>query len=249
MMNSSIYDEKPSVFQRYIALTNQKQILVDKVCEKIISNNKSNKLSFIDIGCADGMVTTKIIDRLKDTYQLDINAIEKSTPLIDEFKSKTNYDINFINEDIESIKILPKADFILMSHVISYIDNQEQFLKKVIDSLNEKGIGLIIISNDSSDDVKVLSRKETNNKVLDNINQILINNQIKFDIEVVESTIDVSGIEEMNDDGKTIIEFFKHKSFNEISTDDITDIRNKILEIANIDKKLIKKENYIWLYK
>ena len=249
MANSSIYDKKPSVFQKYISLTNQKQILVDKVCEKIMLNNKSQNLSLTDIGCADGMVTTQIINKLKNVYQLDISAIEKSTSLINEFKSKTNFNINFINEDIELINTLPKSDFILMSHVISYIDNLELFLKKVIDSLNEKGSALIVISNDSSDDVKISSGSNNKKVLLEKISQILLNNQVKYDIEFVESFIDVSGVYDMNDDGKTIIEFFKHKSFDEISSDDILNIKNKILEVANKDKKIIKKENYIWFYK
>ena len=249
MVNSSIYDKKPSVFQKYITLTNQKQILVDRVYKKIISNNKSKELSLTDIGCADGMVTSQIIDKLKNIYKLNVNAIEKSKVLINEFKEKTSFNINFINEDIDSINNLPKADFILMSHVISYIDNPKQVLEKIINSLDKNGIILIVISNDNSDDVKVFEGEEKEKRTLKNISQILIDNQMKYDIEVVESTIDVSDIKEMNNNGKTIIEFFKHKSFDDISSNDVIDMKNKILEIASKDMRIIKKENYIWIYK
>lgn len=34
MHNLKLYKENPSIFQRYIALTNQKTILINKVCKK-----------------------------------------------------------------------------------------------------------------------------------------------------------------------------------------------------------------------
>ena len=249
MANSSIYDKKPSVFQRYIALTNQKQLLIDKVCKRILLNNKSKKLSLTDIGCADGMVTLQIINELKKIFLLDTTVIEKSTSLINDFKSKTNLNINFINEDIEFVNALPKSDFILMSHIVSYINNLEKFLKKAFDSLSEKGIALIVVSNDHSDDVMTSVEKNNKNQILEKIKLILTSNHVRYDIEIVESTIDVSGIYDMNDDGKTLIEFFKHKDINDISHDEIEKMRKEILAIANENKKIIKKENYIWFYK
>ena len=248
MVNSSIYDKKPSIFQKYIALTNQKQILIDKVCQRILLNNKLKKISLTDIGCADGMVTLQIINKLIEEYLLDATVIEKSTSLINEFKSKTNLNIKIINEDVETIDTLPKSDFILMSHMVSYINDLDKFLKKVINALNKKGIALIVVSNEHSDDIMTLEKKDKN-KILERIKQILINNHVRYDIEIVESTIDVSGVYDMNDDGKTLIEFFKHKGINDIPSNEISKLRKEILEIANKDKKIIKKENYIWFYK
>ena len=92
MHNLKLYKENPSIFQRYIALTNQKQILIDKVCKKIIENNISKELSLLDIGCADGMVTDKIIDKLRQLYQLEVTCIETSKELINQFKARTDYD-------------------------------------------------------------------------------------------------------------------------------------------------------------
>lgn len=47
MYNLKLYQENPSIFQRYIALTNQKQILIDKFCKKIIENNISKKYRYL----------------------------------------------------------------------------------------------------------------------------------------------------------------------------------------------------------
>ena len=188
------------------------------------------------------------INKLIEEYLLDATVIEKSTSLINEFKSKTNLNIKIINEDVENIDTLPKSDFILMSHIVSYINDLDKFLKKVINSLNKKGIALIVVSNEHSDDIMTLEKKDKN-KILERIKQILINNHVRYDIEIVESTIDVSGVYDMNDDGKTLIEFFKHKGINDIPSNEISKLRKEILEIANKDKKIIKKENYIWFYK
>lgn len=250
MNKLNLYRDNPSIFQKYIELTNQKQLLIDKVYKKIIDNNVSKKLDFLDIGCADGMVTIQIIDKLKESYQLEVTAIELSTQLLSHFKSRTNYNINFINDNIESLNELPKADFILIAHVVSYIDNLERFLDKVMNSLNHNGIALIVISNDYSDDKKVkssLKKKNCDDTILANIKKFLSKKKVKYDVEIVESEIDVSGIENMDENGKTIIEFFKHKKFEDISLDEINDIRNIILKMSNENKKIIKREDYIWI--
>ena len=52
----------------------------------------------------------------------------------------------------------------------------------------------------------------------------------------------------MNENGKTIIEFFKHKQFEDISLGEINDIRNIILKMSNENKKIIKREDYIWIF-
>ena len=252
MHNLKLYRENPSIFQRYIALTNQKPILINKVCKKILENNTSKKLMLLDIGCADGAVTTQIIEKLGESYQLEVTGIETSTELIKCFKSRTNHDINFINRNVESLDKLPKSDFILIAHVVCYIENLESFLDKVINSLNTKGIALIVVSNDYSDDKKVTdSLKKYNNKdtLSTNIKKILSKKNVKYEVEIVNSDIDISGIENMNENGKTIIEFFKHEQFVNISSDEINDIRNKILNIAKGNKKLTKREDYIWIFK
>ena len=51
----------------------------------------------------------------------------------------------------------------------------------------------------------------------------------------------------MNENGKIIIEFLKHKRFEEISSAEINNIRNTILKIANENKIIIKREDYIWI--
>ena len=251
MNNSNLYIENPTTFQKYIALTNQKQILVDMVCKKIEEKNPS-KLMFLDIGCADGVVTNQIIERIGKSYELVVNCIEKSAKLINDFKSKTNYDITFINTNIELLNKLPNSDFILIAHVVSYIEDLEKFIDKVINSLNFKGVALIVVSNDYSDDKKVknfLKKQNTKDTISTNVKKILSDKKVKYEVKTIMSFIDISGIKNMDENGKTIVEFFKHKKFEDIPSDEINDIKNTILNIANGNDKLIKREDYIWIFK
>lgn len=251
MNNSNLYIENPTIFQKYIALTNQKQILVDMVCKKIEEKNPS-KLMFLDIGCADGVVTNQIIERIGKSYELVVNCIEKSAKLINDFKSKTNYDITFINTNIELLNKLPNSDFILIAHVVSYIEDLEKFIDKVIDSLNFKGIALIVVSNDYSDDKKVknaLKKQNNEDTISTNVKKILSKKKVKYEVEPVISNLDISGIKNMDQNGKTIVEFFLHKKIECITPNEINDIKNIILNIANGNEKLIKIEDYIWIFK
>ena len=252
MLDSKFYNKNSSIFQRFIALTNQKEILINRVCNKIKGNNNSKNISLLDIGCADGMVTTRIIDKLKQNYNLEVTGIEASKEIIDQFRNKKDYDINLINENVETLKKIPKADFILMAHVVTYINDLEKLLDKVNDALNKNGIALIVVINDDSDDKKVknyLNGQHDGNSMSTIVQDVLSKKNINYNIETVESEIDVSGVEELNDNGKTIIEFLKHKKIEDISADEIDAMKNIILELSNENKKLIKKEDYIWIFK
>ena len=252
MLDSKFYNKNSSIFQRFIALTNQKEILINRVCNKIKGNNNSKNISLLDIGCADGMVTTRIIDKLKQNYNLEVTGIEASKELIDQFRNKEDYDINLINENVETLEKIPKADFILMAHVVTYINDLEKLLDKAMEALNRNGIALIVVSNDDSDDKKVknyLNGQHDENSMSTIVQDVLSKKNINYNIETVESEIDVSGVEELNDNGKTIIEFLKHKKIEDISADEIDAMKNIILELSNENKKLIKKEDYIWIQK
>ena len=139
-----------------------------------------------------------------------------------------------------------------MSHVVTYINDLEKLLDKAMEALNRNGTALIVVSNDDSDDKKVknyLNGQHDGNSMSTIVQDVLSKKNINYNIETVESEIDVSGVEELNDNGKTIIEFLKHKKIEDISADEIDAMKNIILELSNENKKLIKKEDYIWIFK
>jgi ubiquinone/menaquinone biosynthesis C-methylase UbiE len=245
-----MYDNDSSIFQNYVALTTQKPILVSRVIDEIKKHFKTNQFAFLDIGCGDGIVTVPIINSLKNDYEkLEVICIEPSLDLINAFKKKTDYGVDFINKDVESISQLPKADFILMSHLLSYVQNTGTFLENAHQALSQNGLGLIVINNPNSDDSvikrQLLAGKDDNMSAI--IQGVLSDRSIDYYVETIDSTIDVSGVTEMDDKGKTVIEFFKHQRFNEIPEDQINELRQAVLELCNSDGKLIKREDYIWI--
>lgn len=251
MKDRTMYDKKPSIFQQFISLTTQKQIMIDKVIERIKTNYSGKEVKFLDIGCADGTVTIPIMEELKKTNGIITTGIEASSTLINDFKRKTNMNVEFINKNVEELDNLPTSDFILISHVLPYINNLDNFVDKIIEALNKNGTALIVVNNACSVDVTI--RKQTLNKQKNyslasyNMQKLLSEKKIPFDVEIVESTIDVSGIDKMNENGRAIIEFFYHKEFDDISDDNIQNMRNSILNYANKNGQLVKKEDYLWI--
>ena len=244
-----MYSENSSIFQKFILLTDQKQILIDKVVRRIKKYEKRN-IKFLDIGCTDGTVTIPIAEELIKSNDITVTGIEYSMALLNNFKNNTKIRVNLINKDVELLNELPVSDFILMSHCLPYINNLEIFLDKVIKALQKDSIALIVVSNPSSDDAKIKKQLlDTSDKesLSSRIQKLLIQKKITFEKEVVDSTMNVSGLINMSNDGKSIIEFFNHKRINEISDNDIQNMRKLILSYANKDGNIIKKEDYFWI--
>ena len=250
MRNKNMYGENPSIFQRFVLLTDQKQILIDKVVKKIRNNYSKRNIEFLDIGCADGAVTIPIVEELSKSNNINVTGIEYSNALLNDFKNNTNIKVNLINKNVELLDELPLSNFILISHILPYINDLDSFLDKVIKALPKNSIALIVVSNPFSDDAKIknqiLDRKDKE-PLSSKIQKLLNEKKITFEKEVIESTIDVSGLINMSEDGKTLIEFFNHKSFDEILDNDVKSMRELILSCANKEGHLTKKEDYFWI--
>ena len=245
-----MYSENPSIFQRFVLLTDQKQILIDKVVKKIRNNYSKRNIKFLDIGCADGTVTIPIVEELSKSNNITTTGIEYSKSLLEGFKNNTNIQVNLINKDVELLDELPVSDFILISHSLPYINDLESFLEKVVKAMSKESITLIVVSNPFSDDKKIKNQilnKKDKEPLSSKIQELLNKKKIPFEKEVIESTIDVSGLLNMSEEGKTLIEFFNHKRFDEIPYNDIQIMRKLILSYANQQGHLIKKEDYFWI--
>ena len=251
MLNKKLYEKNSSVFSKYIALTNQKQILVGEITEKISKHfalNYKKNLTLLDIGAGDGKVIVPIIENLKKKFDLRVICIEPSRDLINEIKKKTEFPISFIQKNIEDID-LPKADFILMAHLFGYIDNPQKEIQKVFKAINENGLGLIVIDNNESDDSKLRRQVLHNYKnISEELEEILATDKISYEKETVKSEIDVSGCSTMNENGKTIISFLRHKIFSELKELEVEELRSFILKLAK-NNKLTKIEDYLWIFK
>ena len=255
MLYQKFYEKQSNIFQIYIKNTTQKQILVKNIIAKLKSSFKlKEKLDFVftDIGAGDGKVTIPIIKFLEEQTKLTCHVIEPSD-LIDAFKQncKSN-NVQYYKQKIDEFKI-PRSDFILVSHVLVYVDDYEKTIQKIYAALKDTGIALLIETNPHSDDdqlkLKLGKTKLKKFNLTSDIIKFLKANSIKHQLETVDSEIDTSGCISLNEEGKALISFFYHKPFQELTKKEITDLQNAIKELANESHKLTKKEDYVWIFK
>lgn len=255
MSYKKFYEKQSSTFQTYIKNTKQKEILVKNIIKKITSSFKKDQdFVFTDVGAGDGKVTIPIINFLKDKTKLTCNVIEPSD-LIDVLKQKSNFEnINYLKKKIEDVNI-PKSDFILVSHVLAYLNDYQKTIKSIYTSLKDKGIALIVTTNPKSGDVQLKIELGRDFASLKNINltkniiNFLETNNITHQLETIPSEINTSGCISLNEDGKAIISFFYHEPFDELTNKDIKDFQSAVNELSNKDNKLMKKDDYIWVLK
>ena len=255
MQYKKFYEKQARIFQVYIKNTTQKQILVKNIISKLESSFKlkeDKEFVFTDIGAGDGKAAIPIINFLEEITKLACCVIEPSE-LINTFKQNCkSKNVRYYQQNIDEFKI-PLSDFILVSHVLVYVDDYEKIIKNIYASLKDNGIALLIETNPNSDDdqlkLKIGKTKLKKFGLTADIIKFLKANNIKHKLETIDSKINTSGCISLNEEGKALISFFYHKSFQELTKKEITDLQNAIKELANESGKLTKKEDYVWIFK
>ncbi len=94
----------------------------------------------IEIGSSSGI----LLNAFK-VEGFDVTGIEPSKLAVE--YSKEKYNLKVINGLFEEVEIKEKFDLVLCSHMLEHINNPIEFLSKVKDILNEKGVLYIKVSN------------------------------------------------------------------------------------------------------
>ncbi len=197
MSYKKFYEKQSDIFQIYIKNTDQKEILVKNIINKLSSLfefDKNKDFVFTDIGAGNGKVTIPVIDFLTDKAKLTCNIIEPSD-LIDVFKKNCNAkNINYFQNKIDDIKI-PKSDFILASHLLVYLDNYQEAIKKIYKALNKNGVALFVKNNSNTDDLrlKIMLGRNSTNTPTSEIIKFINTQKLKLENETISSNIDTSG--------------------------------------------------------
>lgn len=102
-----------------------------KIIKKIV--NKKKKINFLDIGCFDGLLLTKLSKNFDNSkfYGLDNNKYLKN-----KFPKKRNF---FLNFDINKLDKKIFFDIIILSHSIMYIEKLDTMLNILKSKLNDNG--------------------------------------------------------------------------------------------------------------
>ena len=143
---ADFYKESPELFIDFLRNTNEKEVLFEKILLLLNSKySKKSPLVISDIWAGSGIAAKSIIQYMRSSKkEFQYNYLEPSKALIEHFWDSFDCsNIIFYEGSIEDVT-LPKSDFIIMSHVLQYINNPEQILRKVISNLNPWWTFLIV---------------------------------------------------------------------------------------------------------
>lgn len=106
--------------------------------ENITKNNKILKgLEILDLGCGGGLVSEPLTRLGASVTGIDF--VKKNIKTAKHHAKISNLKINYLNQDILSIKLNKKFDIILMLEIIEHINNWESVVNKILKYLKPDG--------------------------------------------------------------------------------------------------------------
>ena len=126
-------------YDKLISKTDEKGLLLSKFKELL--SDKGYK-SCLEIGMGSSPYFAEKLHVLFEDYTI----IEK-----EKYSGTLPKNVKIIQKKWEDTKISKKYDVIIASHVVYYFDNNKEAIKKMIDSLTEKGILIIVVNGDGLD--------------------------------------------------------------------------------------------------
>lgn len=133
----------------YIRLFGYPNIAAQMRSRKILKIlNKIKIDSALELGCAQGMYTRLIAKKFNNISILGIDLREEEVKFAKELTEKLGLkQILFENKNILEISNTIKYDFILMSHVLEHIEQDDAVIKIIANCLNEEGYFLLVSPN------------------------------------------------------------------------------------------------------
>jgi|GEM_PF-1881824 len=145
--------ENSSAFIKFLSYTESKEDSVKTIVETF---NPKKNWNFLDVGCGTEEITIPIAKLVNETV-----VVEPSQKMLKELKNHTKeLKIKIIQENIEDIDLEKKFDFILVSHVLYFIEDWEKLFQKLISYLNKGGYLVIILHAKSGTFYDFLSKFE-----------------------------------------------------------------------------------------
>ena len=139
-------------FKKSLKTYDENAIVQKKMAKELISllpKKEYNKI--FEIGCATGILTKEIADKLifSELYLNDI--VEESKKYVQEIYKECN----FIAGDIENINLNKKYNLIISNACLQWCSNIEDTLSKLINALDDDGIlAISIFGEDNLKEIK-----------------------------------------------------------------------------------------------
>ena len=113
-----------------------------EIASKKISNKKTN-ISMLDVGCGNGWMLRKVLDKYPNFQGIGIDGAEN---MIENAK-RIDPNGNYLCTDLESWESSTKFDLIMSMEVIYYLNNPRKFIKSLFENSLDRE-GTIIIGMD-----------------------------------------------------------------------------------------------------
>ncbi len=160
--------EYKSDFEKFLAHTDEKRILLEEITKEI---GRCNAESLLDIGAGNGLLAIPLSKKVSRYV-----ALEPKESFVEKLKSGG---LNVIQGSFP-VPVSEKFDLVLSSHSLSYEkETFEPFIKKAFELLHPKGVFLIITFRGQDDDwtnlLDLLGKKDKTDR-----NRIMFNSIIEL---------------------------------------------------------------------
>jgi len=208
---------------------------LDNIAENFTTLNGINKISVLqqyktmkkyfignkclELGCADGMMTLKLIEDFKQ-----VTVVDGSNVALERLRKYIKSDkLNIIHGFFEDIELDDIFDTIIMGHILEHVDNPVSLLKKYGNYISENGRIIISVPNAKSFHRIVGVKLGLLNSIYDlNENDIKIGHKRVYDFEKLEKDIINAGFKIIYKDAywlkflsnKQIEDYFDEKLIN-----------------------------------
>ena len=109
--------------------------------------NRKNivEAEILDLGCGGGLVSESLAKL--GAVVTGVDFVKENIKIASDHASKNNLNINYINQNIEKLKIKKKFDVIIMFEILEHLDDWKVFIMKIKKNLKRNGILIISTIN------------------------------------------------------------------------------------------------------
>jgi len=115
---------------------------------KIVEQKKIKGLEILDLGCGGGL-TCEPLARLKAKVT-GIDFVKQNIEVAKNHARISELKINYIHDDLDSLKVKKKYDIILLLEILEHLDDWDSLIPKIKNILKPKGLLVISTINKTS---------------------------------------------------------------------------------------------------
>ena len=134
----------------FFKFSNEKYVLTDKIVE-VIEPKKS--YSILDVGCGEGYVIRKIYRQVKRCVALDPD--QRMLEILRRHVN-SNSKVAFVDKKLEDFETTERFDVTLSSHTISFFEDKQQAISKMLDHTKKDGKLVLVLHCYSSEQLQML---------------------------------------------------------------------------------------------